>query len=88
MQFGGACRSITVITAQVTLVAWSAFHQLWQIYQLQPYLDRDSLATVIHTLVISWLGHYNVMYVGLPLKAVQKLQLAQNRTARLLTRTG
>ena len=64
-------------------MAWSAFHQLWLVAQLHPYLDRDRLSTVVY-------GNFKVryryaLYVGLPLETVWKLQLVQNSVARLLT---
>ncbi|KAF7246492.1 PDZ domain-containing RING finger protein 4, partial [Varanus komodoensis] len=76
------------LEAQMTAVARSAFLQLWLIHQLRPYLEYDCLATVTHALVTSRLDFCNALYVGLPLKTVQILQLVQNRAARLLTGTG
>ncbi|KAF7238201.1 putative RNA-directed DNA polymerase from transposon BS [Varanus komodoensis] len=76
------------LEAQVTAVARSAFLQLRLINQLRPYLEYDCLVTVTHALVTSHLDFCNVLYVGLPLKTVQTLQLVQNRAARLLTGTG
>ncbi|KAF7239262.1 WD repeat-containing protein 90 [Varanus komodoensis] len=76
------------LKAQVTAVARSAFFQLRLIYELRPYLENDCLATVTHALVTSRLDFCNTLYMGLPLKTVQILQLVQNRTARLLTGTG
>ncbi|KAF7247602.1 Cytosolic 5'-nucleotidase 3A [Varanus komodoensis] len=73
------------LEAQVTAVARNAFLQLRLINQLRPYLEYDSLAMVTHALVTSRLDFCNVLYVGLPLKTVQTLQLVQNRAARLLT---
>ncbi|KAF7249222.1 Follistatin-related protein 4, partial [Varanus komodoensis] len=76
------------LEAQVTVVARSAFLQLWLIHQLCPYLENNCVATVTHILVTSRLDFCNVLYVGLPLKMVRILQLVQNRAARLLTGTG
>ncbi|KAF7242904.1 Ankyrin repeat and fibronectin type-III domain-containing protein 1 [Varanus komodoensis] len=76
------------LEAQVTVVARSAFLQLRLIHQLRPYLEDDCLATVTHALVTSQLDFCNVLYVGLPLKTVRILQMAQNRAARLLMGTG
>ncbi|KAF7239998.1 Pro-neuregulin-1, membrane-bound isoform [Varanus komodoensis] len=73
---------------QVVAVARSAFLQLRLIHQLCPYLNKHSLATVIHALVTSHLDYCNPLYVGLPLKTVRILQLVQNIAARLLTGTG
>ncbi|KAF7252606.1 putative RNA-directed DNA polymerase from transposon BS [Varanus komodoensis] len=74
--------------ATVTAVARSTFLQLRLIHQLRPFLENDCLATVTHTLVTSRLDFCNVLYMGLPLKMLQILQLVQNRAARLLTGTG
>ncbi|KAF7238180.1 Complement C1q-like protein 3 [Varanus komodoensis] len=76
------------LEAQVTAVARSAFFQLRLIHQLRRYLEKDCLVTVTHALVTSQLDFCNLLYVGLPLKTVQILQLVQNRAARLLTGTG
>ncbi|KAF7248327.1 putative uncharacterized transposon-derived protein F52C9.6 [Varanus komodoensis] len=76
------------LEAQVTAVARSVFLQLRLIHQLRPFLENDCLATVTHALVTSRLDFCNALYVGLPLKTVQILQLVQNRAARLLTGTG
>ncbi|KAF7252767.1 putative RNA-directed DNA polymerase from transposon BS [Varanus komodoensis] len=76
------------LEAQVTEVVRSAFLQLQLVHQLHPYLENYCLATVTHALVTSRLDFCNTLYVGLPLKMVQILQLVQNRAARLLTGTG
>ncbi|KAF7240862.1 Receptor-type tyrosine-protein phosphatase T [Varanus komodoensis] len=76
------------LEAQVTAVARGAFLQLRLINQLCSYLEYDCLATVTHALVTSRLEFCNALYVGLPLKTVQILQLVQNRAARLLMGTG
>ena len=41
-----------------------------EIAQLQPYLDRKSLTTLVHVSVISRTGYCNAVYMGLPLKAI------------------
>ncbi|KAF7245183.1 hypothetical protein EYD10_08612 [Varanus komodoensis] len=76
------------LETQVAAVARSAFLQLQLFHQLRPYLDKQSLATVIHALVTSRLDYCNALYVGLPSKVVRILQLVQNRAARVLMGTG
>ncbi|XP_078234092.1 uncharacterized protein LOC140708079 [Pogona vitticeps] len=61
-----------------------AFLQLWRIYQLRPYLDERSLATITHTLVTTRLDYCNALYVGQPLKMVRQVQLPQNQAVRLM----
>ncbi|KAF7234752.1 hypothetical protein EYD10_18297 [Varanus komodoensis] len=87
-QVGSTPRPRAFAEAQVTAVARSTSFHLRLIHQLRPYLGNDCLATATHALVTSQLDFCNVLYVGLPLKTVRKLQLVQNRAARLLTGTG
>uniref|UniRef100_A0A803TNR7 Reverse transcriptase domain-containing protein n=1 Tax=Anolis carolinensis TaxID=28377 RepID=A0A803TNR7_ANOCA len=70
---------------QVSVVARGAFAQLRLVHQLRPYLGKSDLATVVHALVTSHLDYCNALYVGLPLKMPQKLQLVQRAAARLIT---
>ena len=74
------------LEAQVTSVAQNNHYQLWLVHQLHPFLDRDSLPTVIHALVTSRLDYCNAPFVGLPMCVVRKLQLVENAAARVLTR--
>ena len=71
--------------AQVNSVSRAAVYQLHLACRLRPYLPADCLARVVHVLVISCLDYCNVLYMGLPLKVTQKLQLIQNAAARLVT---
>ena len=70
---------------QVVSVVRSAYFHLWQIAQLRPYLDVGSLTTLVHVLVISRLDHCNALYMGLPLRLMQKLQMVQNAAATFLS---
>ncbi|XP_062825481.1 uncharacterized protein LOC134295910 [Anolis carolinensis] len=70
---------------QVSAVARGAFAQLRLVHQLRPFLGRSDLATVVHALLTSRLDYCNTLYVGLPLKTAQKLQLVQWAAARLIT---
>ena len=66
---------IRSLDAQVSAVARNVFAQLKLLCQLCPFLEMSNLATVTHALVTSRLDYCNVLYVGLPLKSVRKLQL-------------
>ncbi|XP_053112476.1 uncharacterized protein LOC128327575 [Hemicordylus capensis] len=74
-----------LLGAQVEAVARGAFARLQLVHQLCPFLEKADLATVTHALVTSQLDYCNTLYVGLPLKNIQKLQLVQNAAARVLT---
>lgn len=71
------------VKPQVTNVM---FLQLWQFRQLAPFLSQRDLTTVIHITVTSRLDYCNMLYVELPLKLTQKLQLVQNAAAHVLPR--
>ena len=73
------------LDVQVSALARSAFSQLKLVHQLHPFLAMSDLATVTHALVTFRLDHCNMLYMGLPLKSVRKLQLVQRAAARLLT---
>ena len=65
------------LDAQVLAVARSAFAQLKLVCQLHLFLERSDLAMVTHALVTSWLDYCNLLYVGLPMESVWKLQQIQ-----------
>lgn len=49
--------------------------------QLHPFLDQDFLCLVTQALVICRMDYRNVLYTGLPLKCIWKLQLVQSAAA-------
>ena len=67
---------------QISAMARSAFLNLQQIAQFWPYLDRKSLMTLIHSLLISRINCCNALCVGLPLKDIAKLHHVQNMADR------
>lgn len=58
--------------------------RLWK--QLHPFLNREALLTITH--VTSYLDYCNVLYLGLPLKSIWKLQLVQNAAAQVVNGVG
>lgn len=58
---------------QISAVVRMMFFYLCQACQLPPYLSHSSLTVVIHIMAISHLDYYNVLYMGLPLRAFWKL---------------
>lgn len=59
-------------------------------YKLGSSLEKCNLAIVIHVLITSELDYCNVVYVGLPVKTVQKLvhpKYGSQATAGLVTGT-
>lgn len=50
-------------------------------HQFYPYLDWEALLTVTNALIISHSDSCKMLYVGLPLKIIQKPQLMKNVAA-------
>ncbi|KAM6466454.1 uncharacterized protein PHA67_012250 [Liasis olivaceus] len=73
-----------LLKEQVAVMAKRAFAQLRVVHQLHPFLDRESLQSVTHALVISHIDYCNALYMGLPLKSIRKLQLVQNAAVRAI----
>lgn len=73
---------------QVGNITRAAYYHLHCISRIRRYLDEETCATIVRTLVISRLDYANSVLAELPNKLIQKLQLVQNNAARLITRTG
>lgn len=58
------------------------FAQLYLIQQLHPFLDWEALLLITNALVTPQLDYCNMLYMGLLLNSIQKLQLTQNATAQ------
>uniref|UniRef100_M3XGZ6 Reverse transcriptase domain-containing protein n=1 Tax=Latimeria chalumnae TaxID=7897 RepID=M3XGZ6_LATCH len=69
---------------QISSVVSSGFFHLRNIRRLRLVLPHDSLSTLMHAFVTSRLDYCNVLYAGLPLKAIRRLQLVQNSAARVV----
>ena len=62
------------------------FH-LTIISKIRSYLDRDSTEAIIHAFVTTNLDNCNATLFGLPKVLLSRLQLVQNRAARIVTFT-
>lgn len=60
------------------------FH-LRNLSSIKKHLDRPSLNTLIHALISSRVDYCNSVFLGLPKLQLKKLQLIQNRAARLIS---
>lgn len=52
--------------------------------KLCPVLDLETLLIITHTLITFQTVYYNVIYLELPMKNIQKLQLMQNVAGQAL----
>ena len=68
-------------------VCKSAYFHIRNINKIRKILDNDAAATLVHALVTSRLDNGNALLCGITEKQLNKLQLAQNSAARMLTRT-
>ena len=62
------------------------FH-LTNISKIRSYLDRESTEAIIHAFVTTNLDYCNAILYGLPKVLLNRLQLVQNRAARIVTFT-
>uniref|UniRef100_H3BF14 Reverse transcriptase domain-containing protein n=1 Tax=Latimeria chalumnae TaxID=7897 RepID=H3BF14_LATCH len=69
---------------QISSVVSAGFFHLRNIKKLCPLLPHDSLATLMHTFILSRIDYCNALYVGLPLKLIHRLQLVQNSAAHVV----
>ena len=54
---------------------------------IRSYLDRESSEAIIHAFVTTHLDYCNAILCGLPKVLLNRLQLVQNRAARIVTFT-
>lgn len=66
-----------LLEKQINVAAKYAFYQLSLTLKMVLYTDVAYLVTWIHITVTSRPDYYNILYIGLPSKAVQKIQQVQ-----------
>lgn len=85
----GVCLDASLTFAmQVITVAGQALFYLCQVHQLDPFLPQPELATMICATVTSRIDYHYLLYAGLPLKALWRLQVVQNAVSGFLTATS
>lgn len=62
-----------LLEEQVEVGARRIFAQLHLVHPLWPFLDKQSLCSVTHTLIHSYLEYCNVLYMDLLLKSTWRL---------------
>ena len=62
-----------------------AFFRICDIAKVRRYLSYDTAKTIVPTYITSRLDSCNALYYGLPKYLIDRLQLAQNSAARLVT---
>ena len=64
-----------------------AYYQTRRINSIRQYLTENAVKTLTQSVVISRLDYCNSVCIGLPMKSIHRLQLAQNAAARVIKRT-
>ena len=72
----------------VSRVSRSCYHQLRSISKIRQYITVDACRSLIQATVTSRLDYGNVLLHNLPKKSLKRLQMVQNASARLITRTS
>ena len=71
----------------ITNTCKSVYFQIRRINSIRQYLTDNAVKTLTQSIVISRLDYCNSVCIGLPMKSIHRLQLAQNAAARVVKRT-
>ena len=74
--------SLTAMERHINSVCKTLYMHLYNIIKIRCYLDKHSLACVIHAFVTCRLDYGNALLCGYPGTQIQKLQRVQNVAAR------
>ena len=58
-----------------------------KINSIRRYLSNTAVGTLVQSIIIARLDHFNCVCVGLPMNRPQRLQLVQNSAARVISQT-
>ncbi len=73
------------LNKQINYTVSASFYHLRRVAKVKPFLSRKSFEIIIHAFISSRLDYCNLLYYGLPVSSILRLQLVQNAAARLLT---
>ena len=78
--------STMTLDCQIAATCRSSYMHIRRINTIRQYLTNDAVKTLTQSLVTSRLDYCNIIYNGLPMKSIKRLQLTQNAAARLIRR--
>ena len=84
---GATLDSKMVMDHRVNSVTRTCYAQIRKIGHIRKYLTTNATKSLINSLVTSRLDYCNGFLYGLPKSTLNKLQIAQNTAARLITKT-
>ena len=72
---------------QVSSIVKGCSYHLRNIGRVRPYLSTEACKTVIQGLVISKIDYCSALLVGIPQNQIKRLQIIQNKAARVISRS-
>ena len=76
--------SSLIFKGHINSLVRSCHYHTRNLYAIKDFLDRQSLLTLVHSLILSRVDYCNSLYIGLPNYLLRKLQSVLNRAARLI----
>ena len=76
------------LNQHITNTCKSAYFQISRINSICQYLTDNAVKTLTQSVVLSRLDYCNSVRIGLPMKLIHRLQLAQNAAARVVKKTS
>ena len=78
--------STMTLDGQIAATCRPSYMHIRRINTIRQYLTNDAVKTLTQSLVTSRFDYCNIIYNGLPMKSIKRLQLTQNAAARLIRR--
>ena len=75
------------VDGQIAATCRSSYMHIRRINTIRQYLPNDAVKTLTQSLVTSRLDYCNIIYNGLTMKSIKRLQVTQNAAARLIRQT-
>ena len=75
------------LQSQISDVCRISYYHLRRINKIRKYLTEHGLKSLVQALVTGRMDYCNSLYFSLPLKYISKLQLVQNASARVISKT-
>ena len=79
--------STMTLDGQIVATCRSSYMHIRRINTISQYLTIDAVKTLSQSLVTSCLDYCNIIYNGMPMKSINRLQVTQKAAARLIRRT-
>ena len=79
--------STMTLDGEIAATYRSSYMHIRRINFILQYITIDAVKTLTQSFVTSRLDYCNIIYNGLPMKSIKRLQVTQNAAARLIRRT-